>query len=702
AWTDVTGTEIDGLAAGTYYIRVKATATSFQSAEQTITITALTPGAEAMPTIEINYADEQLTGFMGSGSYTIDGTPVAPVSGKLDVASYLGTTIAIVKKGNGTTTVDSEAQDLFVPARPATPTSVGVNPTIIGGTGKITGVTVTMEYKASAGAWTDVTGTEIDGLAAGTYYIRVKATATSFRSVEQIVTLTDPAPVTHYTVTVINGGTGASGSGDYASGDTVSIQAGTRRGYSFNGWTSSDGVTFADASGVATTFAMLAHNVTVTATWSGNGGSGGGSSSTAPSMSITIDKKPSQPTSATTSLNATVDENGNASVTLTESQVKALIDAAKEDAQNKGNTVDGIGIACNIQFGAAGISFSVKLEEGALALLEKEGVKRFAVNTSLVSSTFDQTAIQEMKSQASGDVTITASPVTKLSDAARVLIGSRPVYEITVSYQKNGKTEYVTNFGKGTVTLGFSYKVDLGEKKTVNLYAVYVNKDGKPQILIRSRYDNGKLAFSRNSLSIYGVGYLEPARAYSDTAKHWAKENIDFVVSRGLIAGTSTETFSPNTAITRGDFLMALGKLSGVDMSGYKQSSFTDVSSTNPAMPYIEWAVQNKIVQGVGNNRFSPDSPITREQMAVMMAGFTKVIGYKLPVSRQTITFADGAKISSWAKEAVKAIQQTGVVEGKDNNRFDPAGNATRAEASTILRRFVEFVIDEGTPPLEI
>lgn len=118
-------------------------------------------------------------------------------------------------------------------------------------------------------------------------------------------------------------------------------------------------------------------------------------------------------------------------------------------------------------------------------------------------------------------------------------------------------------------------------------------------------------------------------------------------------------------------------------------------------MPYIEWAVQNKIVQGVGNNRFSPDSVITREQMAVMMAGFAQATGYTLPVQKQAVTFADGAKISPWAKEAVRAIQQTGVVEGKDNNRYDPAGIATRAEASTILRRFIKFVIDEDAASLE-
>ena len=225
-----------------------------------------------------------------------------------------------------------------------------------------------------------------------------------------------------------------------------------------------------------------------------------------------------------------------------------------------------------------------------------------------------------------------------------------------------------------------------------------MDKNGKPELLTNSSYDNtGRLIFSRNSLSTYGVGYKAPSPAFIDTAKHWAKDNIDFVVSRDLISGTSTTTFAPNTAITRADFLMALGRLSGADVSSYKTSSFTDVKGTDTAMPYIEWAVKNKIVQGIGGGKFGPDEQISRQDMAVMMQNYATATGYKLPVSRQSITFADDAKISAYAKAAVKAIQQTGVVGGKGNNLFDPQGNATRAEASTILRRFVELVIDEGT-----
>ncbi|MCQ1528575.1 S-layer homology domain-containing protein [Lutispora saccharofermentans] len=421
-------------------------------------------------------------------------------------------------------------------------------------------------------------------------------------------------------------------------------------------------------------------------------GDGSSSGNSAPSMpGITTDKKPAQPNMASMNLTGTVDRSGVAYVTITEAQVKALIEAAKKDG--KGQTADGIGAALNIGFGAEGKSMRIKLEEKALELLEKEGIKRFDVNTPLVSFSFDKEAIGEMKSQASGTVTIAADPITGLSNAAKALIGKRPVYDLSVSYQKDGKTVHVSDFKKGRIMLGIQYKPE-SDEQIGSLCGVYVDKNGRPHMLSDSGYDNGRLIFGRSSLSIYGVGYKAFGAAFTDTVNHWAKDDIDFVAGLGLISGKSAITFAPNTAITRGTFLMALGKLSGADVSTYKASSFTDVKSSDSAMPYIEWAFKNKIVQGIGGGKFDPGSYITREQMAVMMVNYAKATGCKLPASRQAVAFADGTKINLWAKDAVKAIQQAGIIIGKPNNLFDPAGEATRGEASAILRRFVELVID--------
>lgn len=72
---------------------------------------------------------------------------------------------------------------------------------------------------------------------------------------------------------------------------------------------------------------------------------------------------------------------------------------------------------------------------------------------------------------------------------------------------------------------------------------------------------------------------------------HWAKESVDNVVGRGLLAGTSDTAFSPNSAMTREMLVTALGRLVGVNIKAYATSSFTDVKSDSAYRPYSEWAV---------------------------------------------------------------------------------------------------------------
>ena len=100
------------------------------------------------------------------------------------------------------------------------------------------------------------------------------------------------------------------------------------------------------------------------------------------------------------------------------------------------------------------------------------------------------------------------------------------------------------------------------------------------------------------------------------------------------------------------------------------------------------------IVEGVTATTFAPDTNINREQMAVIMKNYAAKLGYDLPQTLKAVTFADNTQISSWAKDAVKSMQQAGILAGKNENKFDPKGTATRAEVATVLRRFVEIVID--------
>ena len=149
--------------------------------------------------------------------------------------------------------------------------------------------------------------------------------------------------------------------------------------------------------------------------------------------------------------------------------------------------------------------------------------------------------------------------------------------------------------------------------------------------------------------------------------------------------------------MTRGMFVTALGRLAGVDPADYQSGKFTDVKADAYYAPYVNWAAKTGIVSGTTDTTFAPDTNINREQMAVIMKNYAVKLGYTVPKALEAVTFADNASISSWAKEAVKSMQQAGILAGKTNNRFDPAGTATRAEVATVLRRFVEIIIDPQT-----
>lgn len=407
-----------------------------------------------------------------------------------------------------------------------------------------------------------------------------------------------------------------------------------------------------------------------------------------PQAPVTGETKPIQP-----------DKNGNAAVD--NSSVQSAIDKAKQDAKENGTTENGIAVTVPITQTAGQTSFNVTIKAQTLDLLVKENVRQFTVATDhLVSVNIGIDTLKQLDAvSAGGDIILRVDKVDALrSTEAKAAIGTRPAYDLSLVYLSGGKETPITSLNGHTISVRLPYTPAKGEQ-TGNLYAVYVDDAGKVEWITKSSYDASQKAvvFETGHFSIYGIGYKNPAPAFTDITGHWAADNILFVASRGLLSGTSDTTFSPNTGMTRGMFVTALGRLAGINPDSYKTGKFTDVKADAYYAPYVNWAAQTGIVEGVTAITFAPDTNINREQMAVIMANYAKKLGYDLPRTLKAVTFADNANISSWAKDAVRAMQQAGILAGKNGNKFDPKGTATRAEVATVLRRFVEIVIDSQT-----
>ena len=177
-----------------------------------------------------------------------------------------------------------------------------------------------------------------------------------------------------------------------------------------------------------------------------------------------------------------------------------------------------------------------------------------------------------------------------------------------------------------------------------------------------------------------------PMTPFTDADRNaWYHDGVHYCVEHGLMMGTSQTTFAPNTVTTRGMIVTILWRLEGSPIVG-ASLDYDDVKAEDWYGEAVRWADSVGVVTGYGNGKFGPNDTITREQMATMLwryAGSFKVDG-------SLSSFTDGAQTSSWAQPAMIWAVEQGLITGVGNDRLEPRGQATRAQAATILMRFAQ------------
>ena len=165
------------------------------------------------------------------------------------------------------------------------------------------------------------------------------------------------------------------------------------------------------------------------------------------------------------------------------------------------------------------------------------------------------------------------------------------------------------------------------------------------------------------------------------TSEDWYFTHIDRAVELGLFSGSGNQAFQPTQVITRAQFAAALANLAGVDTSAYQgATAYNDVSAGAWYSGHLNWVTQQGIMSGIGGGAFWPDEPITREQICVAVANYAG-----LSSGGSSGAFADDGSIHSWAKDAVYACRDLGIISGMGENRFAPLENAQRAQACAII-----------------
>lgn len=174
---------------------------------------------------------------------------------------------------------------------------------------------------------------------------------------------------------------------------------------------------------------------------------------------------------------------------------------------------------------------------------------------------------------------------------------------------------------------------------------------------------------------------------------NWAHEGIDYCVRHGLMSGFDATTFSPDTVSTRAQIVMILYNLSG-DTTDYSKYyvPFTDVRPGTWYYNAVAWGYDKNIVSGMTPTTFTPDGLITREQMAVLLYGYTeKYAPAYLGGAASLNGFPDAASVSNWAYAAMSWAVGNGLISGIASDGADylaPSGGATRAQIAAIMMRY--------------
>ena len=190
------------------------------------------------------------------------------------------------------------------------------------------------------------------------------------------------------------------------------------------------------------------------------------------------------------------------------------------------------------------------------------------------------------------------------------------------------------------------------------------------------------------------------ANPFTDVSeKDWFYSDVMFVYENGLMLGTSKTLFSPHGTATRGMMATILWRMEGSPAPKGK-NSFTDVEAGKWYADAITWTAENGIFAGYGKDKFGPDDPITREQLAAIFYRYADYKGYDLTVKGNLDKFKDADKITDYAETAMGWAVGSGLMKGKSGNLLDPQGTATRAEIAAMLHRFIEkYELVQGKAP---
>lgn len=293
-----------------------------------------------------------------------------------------------------------------------------------------------------------------------------------------------------------------------------------------------------------------------------------------------------------------------------------------------------------------------------------------------------------MLNQAEGDarrveLTIGSAGTTTLDPVTQSMSGSRPVISVAVKIDGTAVAEDSLN---APVEVRIPYIAALNELATSAYLTVWhVDADGKPAQIRHAKYDAVKKAvvFTTTQSGTYAVAYTK--KSFNDVAQNaWYQPAVEMMASRGIIDGTSSTSFSPDSTVTRMEYLAWLVRT--LELKAEFDTNFSDIQETNTYYQEIGIARALGITAGT-NGIFNAEAEITRQDLAVLTMRALRAAGLALQagISGDLKEFKDSGQVAAYAAEDLAAMIELGLMNGQGNAALNPKGATTRAQAAQVL-----------------
>ncbi|WP_168123643.1 S-layer homology domain-containing protein [Paenibacillus sp. HB172176] len=290
--------------------------------------------------------------------------------------------------------------------------------------------------------------------------------------------------------------------------------------------------------------------------------------------------------------------------------------------------------------------------------------------------------------------TLTGDDATAVVNAVN-LIGGKSLsdaIEFKVTATGNGKTVEVNNFGNTYV----NRMIPLTEESDTAVGVLYDPATGEFSFVPSTfSTENGKTVatLKRNGNSIYTVIEVD-AKSFEDLAGHWAQSEVETLSSKLIVEGTGADMYEPERNITRAEFATMIVRSLGLTAEG--TSEFSDVPSGEWYTAAVATAADAGIVKGYEDGSFHPNAMISRKELAAMVVRAMAFAGEETTLTAAEVdaalaSFIDAGTLD-WAKDEVAAAVSAGIVKGQTSTLVAGDFNATRAEAATMILRFLTKV----------